>query len=311
MGRQGGMDGATSPQMLMAPYNVVGTYTRDFPYDWRALVENVLDPAHVPFAHHGLQGCRDDAVPISVPRVRVDAQGLSFDFADRTMGRRRTGTALFAAPHLVSYDTRFEGSNATFDLTLLCVPRSEGSSRAILLTTRPRAARPSLAQRVLRRIPTWMVHLATSRFLDSDLIFLHRQDRLARAQPRRQYALPAEADRPIAALRKLFESYGYADTNTRASVPGTREDSTRDDVPRRELLDRWHAHVLDCKHCARAHRRLCAGERWALVVALVAACAGPARFALGTLGVACALRGLRVQFYSVEFQYTDDDVRRS
>jgi pheophorbide a oxygenase len=33
-------------------------YTRDLYYDFEMLVENFLDPAHVPFAHHGVIGDR-------------------------------------------------------------------------------------------------------------------------------------------------------------------------------------------------------------------------------------------------------------
>jgi pheophorbide a oxygenase len=32
------------------------TYTRDLPYGWDTLLENLIDPSHVPFAHHGMQG---------------------------------------------------------------------------------------------------------------------------------------------------------------------------------------------------------------------------------------------------------------
>lgn len=42
------------------------TYTRDTPYGWDTLVENLIDPSHVPFAHHGMQGKRTDAIPINM-----------------------------------------------------------------------------------------------------------------------------------------------------------------------------------------------------------------------------------------------------
>ena len=42
------------------------TYTRDLPYGWDTLLENIVDPAHIPFAHHGLQGKRDDAIAINM-----------------------------------------------------------------------------------------------------------------------------------------------------------------------------------------------------------------------------------------------------
>ena len=31
-------------------------YRRDLMMSWRVLVENVTDPSHVPFSHHGIQG---------------------------------------------------------------------------------------------------------------------------------------------------------------------------------------------------------------------------------------------------------------
>lgn len=35
-------------------------YQRDIPaYDWDTLIENLVDPSHVPFAHHGIQGDRN------------------------------------------------------------------------------------------------------------------------------------------------------------------------------------------------------------------------------------------------------------
>eukprot|EP00968_Pinguiococcus_pyrenoidosus_P004972 scaffold320_cov367-Pinguiococcus_pyrenoidosus.AAC.7 len=36
------------------------SYVRELPYSWDFLVENFMDPAHIPFAHHGLQGVRTD-----------------------------------------------------------------------------------------------------------------------------------------------------------------------------------------------------------------------------------------------------------
>ena len=34
-----------------------GTYTRELPYSFDFLVENFMDPGHIPFAHHGMQVC--------------------------------------------------------------------------------------------------------------------------------------------------------------------------------------------------------------------------------------------------------------
>jgi phenylpropionate dioxygenase-like ring-hydroxylating dioxygenase large terminal subunit len=82
---------AATPEALMAYSSGRGgtatsSYTRDLPYGWDTLVENLIDPSHVPFAHHGLQGKRTDATPINmtVPISKKGAAGFSFEFGDRT-----------------------------------------------------------------------------------------------------------------------------------------------------------------------------------------------------------------------------------
>ena len=40
-------------------------YMRDLPYDYTTLVENIIDPSHVPVSHHGtVQGDRALAQPL-------------------------------------------------------------------------------------------------------------------------------------------------------------------------------------------------------------------------------------------------------
>ncbi len=127
------------------------TYTRDLPYGWDTLLENIVDPAHIPFAHHGLQGKRDDAIPINMTNPEMlGERGVTFEFGDRTMGMRRAGTAEFRAPFVVKYNASFEPKTApppkragappppappprpNFQLTVICVPTAPGWSRAII-----------------------------------------------------------------------------------------------------------------------------------------------------------------------------------
>jgi len=44
-------------------------YAGDLEYDWQTLVENLADPSHVPFAHHGVQvaiAIRATPMPIEI-----------------------------------------------------------------------------------------------------------------------------------------------------------------------------------------------------------------------------------------------------
>lgn len=69
----------------------VRVVTRDFPYSFDFLIENFLDPAHVPYAHHMLQGTRDDGSPIKIEFVSDinDPSRCEFKFEDRSSGKIR------------------------------------------------------------------------------------------------------------------------------------------------------------------------------------------------------------------------------
>jgi hypothetical protein len=110
------------------------------------LLENLADPAHVPFAHHGLQGTRADAIPINmtVPqpvhgrvltRTAVEEvpglRGFTAEFGDRTYQKMRSGVEEFRAPFVIAYNATFENGNP-WSLTVVCVPTRPGWSRLIL-----------------------------------------------------------------------------------------------------------------------------------------------------------------------------------
>jgi phenylpropionate dioxygenase-like ring-hydroxylating dioxygenase large terminal subunit len=40
--------------------------SRDIEYGYDTLIENVVDPAHVPFSHHGVQAKRQQSVPLNI-----------------------------------------------------------------------------------------------------------------------------------------------------------------------------------------------------------------------------------------------------
>lgn len=242
-------------------------YMRDLPYGWDTLLENLLDPAHVPFAHHGLQGSRDDAIPVNmtVPS-NVSPYGFNYQFEDRTMKSLRKGTGELRAPYVIHYDGRFYDDDGNlkvgaspFRLSTVCIPTRPGWSRVIVLVGRGseddnddgenagKKKAPSLVSKIFGIIPQWLLHMFSSRFLDSDLAFLHYQEREARARsPQRvadAYFVPAPADRCIAAVRTWVRTYARA----WESQPLPESPANRD-----ELFDRYTQHVSICKHCQNA-----------------------------------------------------------
>jgi phenylpropionate dioxygenase-like ring-hydroxylating dioxygenase large terminal subunit len=241
------------------------TYTRDLPYGWDALVENLIDPSHVPFAHHGLQGKRDDAIPITmtVP-VSMGEEGFKYEFEDRTMKMIRKGEGRFQAPYTVSYDAKYESETPRdFKLSVLCIPTKPGWSRAILLgspldkkedkdgeskkdvevTNKKEYRKKIVLSFVFKIIPVWFVHQLSNRFLDSDLAFLHYQEQERKRND--SYYMPSPSDRCIAALRSWVPKYTDMDKEV---IPPP--------LPRSQMFDRWSQHTSQCVHCLQGLKTL-------------------------------------------------------
>lgn len=233
------------------------TYTRDLPYGWDTLVENLIDPSHVPFAHHGMQGKRTDAIPINMTKpIDLGEKGFSFEWDDRTMGMMRSGTGEFRAPFMVNYDAEFTtGTPRPFRLSAVCIPTKPGWSRGIIITRRGEDTeqagenaetavatikkKKSLFALVFSSLPPWLVHQLSNRFLDSDLAFLHFQEQERGKRP--DYFMPAPADRCISALRKWIATYTSEDVTGPLPAP----------LSRPEMFNRWHQHTSHCKVCQK------------------------------------------------------------
>eukprot|EP00435_Cladocopium_sp_Y103_P027914 s2325_g6.t3 len=254
---------------LESEFEVSGTYTRDLPYGYDSLIENLIDVSHVPFAHHGLQGTRDDAVPVSmtIPEVKSSAEHgeiLNFTFWDRTMGMRREAQFSLRSPFFFYYLGEFKGDGDSlefkkfaerrgggeadgkprFRLHCACVPVAPGWSRLILCN----ATRSGQSGSIL---PPWAIHLLSNRFLDSDMAFLHYQERKLRNKPNsadgwsNAYYMPGEADRSIGAWRQWLAKEKARCVDPEVELPPSP-------LSREELLNRWDQHTAYCKHCREA-----------------------------------------------------------
>lgn len=87
-----------SPQVDASKGFVWSAFVRDLEYDWQTLVENVADPSHVPFAHHGVQGDRDKATPMPVEIVQS-----SPNLIEANVPGHFSGTISFEPPCRLEY----------------------------------------------------------------------------------------------------------------------------------------------------------------------------------------------------------------
>ena len=281
---------------------------RELPYDWTTLVENVADPAHVPFAHHGVQGWRQRAVPIPLRMVCESRERLEAMIPSRAIA---SGTRIvFRPPCLLEYQFSFPGPRR-MGLITYCLPVAPGRSRVVALFSRDWTP-PWWAWR-----PRWWDHLSNrNEVLDGDLVLLDRQERERRrraaaavAAPsgvpsaatsgatapamsdwRHDYRLPTSADRLVIAFLHWLERHGAPPWPQ--LLPGVQPPASGGPEPQpAQLLDRHDQHTRHCASCRRALALTQRGQLAALLLAftgLAAAALLPDHLRL-SLGVALVL----------------------
>lgn len=232
------------------------TVMRDLAYDWQTLVENVADPSHVPFAHHGLQGDRNQACPIPMKILQSTADVIEVQTTDKFLAQ-----ITFQPPCRLEY--QFElGEGRLAGMATYCIPISPGRSRIVALFPR------NFAQSLQHVIPRWWEHLTRRNpILDGDMILLHAQERQFLQQTRAKtwqtvYKLPTSADRLVIEYRKWFDKYcqgqlpwGPSPGNSSiAPAPYDHYQLLADQRP--QILDRYHQHTLICSSCRQALSRI-------------------------------------------------------
>jgi len=235
--------------------------------DATTLLENVLDPAHLPFTHHGTISNRAKAGPVTLTRRQGDMEGPAVGsgqpeagFAlDRTSGGVGSGVA-FKAPNCVVSVTRRPGSFSDWNV-VYAVPTSPGECRLLVRVVFETGAMAN-PQRVLfealfNKSPAWALHANNHRVIEDDNIFLHRQEQnvlVAGHLGWRRFVLPTSADAGTVALRQWLESHGErggpawsprARRMARGAAGAARED----------LIERRRAHTEHCSACSGALSR--------------------------------------------------------
>tara|TARA_B100001996_G_scaffold364996_1_gene334471 strand:- start:1413 stop:2702 length:1290 start_codon:yes stop_codon:yes gene_type:complete len=153
--------------------NVTQILTRELPYSFDFMVENFMDPAHIPFAHHGLQGVRSDGIniPMKILTSKGNSRQLEIHFIDRIMGKMRAGIVSFTSPiyyHFRTHDSdepdKFnELDKFKIQLMVLMTPVSSGITRIHLAF---------MNADTQNKIPKWISHSFGNKFLESD-VWLH------------------------------------------------------------------------------------------------------------------------------------------
>jgi phenylpropionate dioxygenase-like ring-hydroxylating dioxygenase large terminal subunit len=257
---------------------VWSSLVRDLEYDWQTLIENVADPSHVPFAHHGVQGDREKAEPIP-----ITISQSTRDMIEAKIDRRFKTTITFEPPCHLEYEVHF-GETKQLGLITYCIPVAPGKSRIVAQFSR------NFAQKLHRVIPRWWDHLQNRNLiLDGDMVFLHYQERMLQQKQQSEswktaYKMPTAADKLIIEFRNWFDKYSGG------KLPWQEVGINPPDIlpmnqNREQLLDRYHQHTQHCSSCRGALKMV---QRWQFILL--------AYFAIVVSGVAVLPDSLRMQW---------------
>ncbi|KAJ6340857.1 hypothetical protein OIU78_009102 [Salix suchowensis] len=161
---------------------------RDIAYGYDVLVENLMDPAHVPYAHYGIMRTqtpqrlkvdREGGRPVVLSVKKLDING--FD------GDQEWGISKFIAPCIFYAYTKPSENQGNGDaspagtgkpsvqrkmaLIFICIPVSPGNSRLIWVFPR------NFGVWIDKVVPRWIFHVGQNLILDSDLYLLHVEER--------------------------------------------------------------------------------------------------------------------------------------
>jgi len=225
-------------------------FARDVPLRYDTLLENVLDPSHVPFAHHGLQGNRDAKIePREMTVDEITRDG--FVTQARQLTARGNVDIVFRAPFNVTYQVVAMGGLPV--LEIMVVPTKPGWSRLLANFPKSFPKVPAFVKAImwLKNLHPAYDHIMTRNgVIDGDTYMLHVAERLTPTSKgigvdvTKQHFMPAAVDRPVVALRQWLQRWAGT------AVPTCEPDAVMPQQMRKEeVLDRFHQHTVNCKHC--------------------------------------------------------------
>ncbi|WP_066382462.1 MULTISPECIES: Rieske 2Fe-2S domain-containing protein [unclassified Anabaena] len=239
-----------SPQIDTSKGFVWSSFVRDLAYDWQTLVENVADPSHVPFAHHGVQGKREQAKPVPMEIVQSTA-----DLIQAHVKGNFNSTITFEPPCRLEYAISFGNAGKQVGLITYCIPVAPGKSRIVAQFSR------NFATKLHRLTPRWWDHITNrNAVLDGDMILLLQQEKILQQKQSTEswktaYKMPTSADRLVIEFRRWFDRYCQGKLPWQ-EVGINPTDSLTINDDRSVILDRYKQHTQHCSSCRQALKNI-------------------------------------------------------
>ncbi|KAJ0703202.1 putative pheophorbide a oxygenase [Helianthus annuus] len=213
-------------------------FTRDIPYGYEILIENLMDPTHVRYAHYGILD-REGGCPMEINIDQMHKYGFT---ANQSYGRSK-----FVPPCL---HISFGKSARRLSFIFMCIPVSPGNSRLIFIFGR------NFVVWIDRFVPRWMYHISQNLVIDSDMYLLHIEEKKLMETGFSNWEnvcfVPTKSDAKVIAFRKWLKKY----SGGRIDWGNKFDESLPPTPPREQLTDRYRSHVVNCSSCNGAYKGL-------------------------------------------------------
>lgn len=227
---------------------VIDTVT-DLPYDQNYLVENLLDPAHVPISHDRteLKMKREDAQALEMEILTISTEGFRGRYRNTKNAKQSWANVNFVAPGAVLYSFGNPSFGMIGGLSLYALPLGQGKSRILVRRY------GNFFDWRFKNTPRWLEHLRQNKILEEDLDFIRAQETYIKQSEKgiKEAYLPLKTiDTFVIEHRKWLDTFGselpyYQGYNTAKNISKTEKN---------DVLDRFARHTKLCSSCSQAYR---------------------------------------------------------
>ncbi|KAH9615249.1 hypothetical protein KSS87_013708 [Heliosperma pusillum] len=265
--------------------------THELPYDHSILLENLMDPAHIPISHDRTDWTakREDAQPLLFEVTERTARGFA-GWWGKESDKSTPNFLRFEAPCNLQNNREIvdeKGVKQYFSGLFLCRPSGQGKSMLIVrFGTTKRSP-------IAKLFPTWYFHQNASKVFEQDMGFLSSQNETLMKEnvPTKELYLNLKSsDTWVAEYRKWMDKVGHGmpyhfghSTVSLPEIPAVVEHAPAGLVagisassPAKgglasmhapNLANRYFRHVIHCKECSGVVK---AFQTWKSALSVVA-----------------------------------------
>ncbi|HEY9701409.1 MAG TPA: aromatic ring-hydroxylating dioxygenase subunit alpha, partial [Allocoleopsis sp.] len=240
----------------------------DLPADYTYLIENGVDPAHVPISHDGteLGAKRANAQPLEMEIIGVSNQGFQGQLRRQNNPHAPWMLFNYIAPYLVLYDFNLSQFGKIGGLIAYFVPLGKNKTRVFV-----RRYGKNFFSRWFTIQPRWLEHIRQNKILEEDLFFIISEANYIEHSGKtlKDVFLPLKTvDVFVLEYRKWLDKYGFNlpsyDGYTTAKRPANLSDNLM-------TFDRLSRHTQLCSSCNQAHKNTQKAQKISLAIAIILA----------------------------------------